>query len=164
MIIHDVLETFDNVTHIFSYIYEPNLHMVILECIKIILSIKQTKRRCELYEAVIQPEPVGSSKGKSRFGFLGPDLKKQRPDSSSSSSSNVGIDEYLSYEIETKDDFHIIQWWKNHSLKFLILARIAKDIHAIPASTIASKSAFSVGRRVLDEKRSRLAPQSIGMR
>ncbi|KAL2928170.1 Zinc finger BED domain-containing protein RICESLEEPER 2 [Bienertia sinuspersici] len=41
-IVHDVLETFDNATHIFSYVYEPNTHMVILECIKIICTIKQT--------------------------------------------------------------------------------------------------------------------------
>ncbi|KAL2928699.1 putative AC transposase [Bienertia sinuspersici] len=41
-IIHDVLETFDNATHIFSYVYEPNIHTVILECIKIICTIKQT--------------------------------------------------------------------------------------------------------------------------
>ncbi|KAL2892999.1 Zinc finger BED domain-containing protein 6 [Bienertia sinuspersici] len=33
-IIHDVLETFDNATQIFSYVYEPNIHMVILECIR----------------------------------------------------------------------------------------------------------------------------------
>ncbi|KAL2902138.1 putative AC9 transposase [Bienertia sinuspersici] len=63
--------------------------------------------------------------------------------SSSSSPSNVGIDEYLSYQF---DDFHIIQWWKNHSSKFPVFARITKDILAIPASTIASESAFSVGR------------------
>ncbi|KAL2937071.1 putative AC transposase, partial [Bienertia sinuspersici] len=41
-IVHDVLETFDNATHIFSYVYEPNIHMVILECVKIICTIKQT--------------------------------------------------------------------------------------------------------------------------
>ncbi|KAL2936730.1 F-box only protein 39 [Bienertia sinuspersici] len=41
-IVHDVLETFDNAIHIFSYGYEPNIHMVILECIKIIYTIKQT--------------------------------------------------------------------------------------------------------------------------
>ena len=50
---------------------------------------------------------------------------------------------------------------KEKSVKFPILSRIAKDILAIPASTIASESAFSAGRRVLDEKRSRLAPHSI---
>ncbi|KAL2901694.1 Zinc finger BED domain-containing protein RICESLEEPER 2 [Bienertia sinuspersici] len=63
----------------------------------------------------------------------------------------------------TEDDFHIIKWWKNHSTKFLILARIANNIFAIPTSTIASNSKFSVGRRVLYEKRSCLAPQSIDM-
>ncbi|KAL2932942.1 Zinc finger BED domain-containing protein RICESLEEPER 2, partial [Bienertia sinuspersici] len=155
-IIHDVLETFDNATHIFSYVYEPNIHMVILECIKIICTIKQTsqaypdpsvkrlldnmkvkwcahftefppiyaiaaildpgvklegltnllsfyyqqldvtfdvpyyvnkcklilERLCEDYGAMIQPQPVGSSMGTSRFGILGPVLKKQRPDGS----------------------------------------------------------------------------------
>ncbi|KAL2941791.1 putative AC9 transposase [Bienertia sinuspersici] len=41
-IIHDALETFDKATHIFSYVYEPNVHMVILECIKVICTIEQT--------------------------------------------------------------------------------------------------------------------------
>ncbi|KAL2928348.1 putative AC transposase [Bienertia sinuspersici] len=173
-IVHDVLETFDNATHIFSYVYEPNIHTVILECIKIICTIKQTslanpgaavkrlldnmkvkwcayftefppiyaiaaildpvvklegltnlltfyyqqldvqfdvpyyvnnckrilERLCEDYGAVIQPQPVGSSMGASRFGILGPVLKKSRlggsgsSSSSSSSSSNIGIGEY----------------------------------------------------------------------
>ncbi|KAL2923525.1 putative AC transposase, partial [Bienertia sinuspersici] len=43
-IIQDVLENFDNATHMFSCVYEPNIHTVILECIKIILSIKQTSQ------------------------------------------------------------------------------------------------------------------------
>ncbi|KAL2901885.1 Zinc finger BED domain-containing protein DAYSLEEPER [Bienertia sinuspersici] len=154
-IIHDVLETFDNATHIFSYVYEPNIHTVILESIKVICTIKQTslansdpsvkrlldnmkvkcctyftefpliyaiaailnpgvelegltnlltfyyqqldvnfdvpyyvnkckrilERLCEDYGAVIQPQTVGSSMGASRFGILGPVLKKQRQDS-----------------------------------------------------------------------------------
>ncbi|KAL2936764.1 putative AC transposase, partial [Bienertia sinuspersici] len=54
-----------------------------------------------------------------------------------------------------------IQWWKNRFSKCPVLARIFKDILVILASTIASKSAFSASRRVLDEKRYRLAPQSI---
>ncbi|KAL2933813.1 Zinc finger BED domain-containing protein DAYSLEEPER [Bienertia sinuspersici] len=82
------------------------------------------ERLCEDYAAVIQPQLVGSSMGASRFGILGPVLKKSRPDGSgSSSSSNIGIGEYLSYQHETEGDFHIIQWWKNHSSKFQVLAR-----------------------------------------
>ncbi|KAL2938013.1 putative AC transposase [Bienertia sinuspersici] len=94
------------------------------------------ERLCEDYGVLIQLEPVGPSKG---------------------------IDEYLSYQFEIEEDFHIIHWWNNHSLKLHVLARIVKGILAILASTIASESAFSACRRVLDEKRSRLAPQIIGM-
>ncbi|KAL2927688.1 Zinc finger BED domain-containing protein RICESLEEPER 3, partial [Bienertia sinuspersici] len=215
-IIHDVLETFDHATNTFSYVYEPNIHMVVFECIKVMKDKRYAyfiefppiyciaaildpgvklqgltnlltyyydqlgtiydvpnyvnkcklilERLCQDYGPAIQQEPVGSSKGKSRFGFLGRVVKKHRPDSSSSSlSSNVGIDEYLSYQFETKDDFHIIQWWKNHSSKFPDLARIAQDILGIPTSTVTSESTFSVGRRVLDEKRCHLTPQSIEM-
>ncbi|KAL2892514.1 putative AC9 transposase, partial [Bienertia sinuspersici] len=49
------------------------------------------------------------------------------------------------------------------SSKFPVVARIAKDIFTIPDSTIASESAFSAGRRVFDEKRSRLSSKSIEM-
>ncbi|KAL2932799.1 Zinc finger BED domain-containing protein RICESLEEPER 2 [Bienertia sinuspersici] len=122
------------------------------------------ERLCEDYGVVIQPQPVGSSMGASRFGILRPVLKKSRSDgsgSSSSSSSNIGIGEYLTYQFETEENFHIIRWWKNHSSKFPVLARIAKDILAIPASTIASESAFSAGRRVLDEKDLVFLPKAL---
>ncbi|KAL8089469.1 hypothetical protein AgCh_039076 [Apium graveolens] len=42
-----------------------------------------------------------------------------------------------------------------------VLAKIAKDILVISASTIASESAFSAGKIVLDEKRSSLAPDVV---
>ena len=45
--------------------------------------------------------------------------------------------------------------------EYPVLARISKDILAIPASTIASESCFSAGRRVISEKRCRLAPQTV---
>ncbi|KAL2930904.1 putative AC9 transposase, partial [Bienertia sinuspersici] len=112
------------------------------------------ERLCEDYGAVIQPQPVGSSVGASRFGILGPVLKNL-------DQMGQGIGEYLTHHFQTEENFHIIQWWKNHSTKFPVLARITKDILAIPASTIASESAFSAGRRVLDEKRSRLSSESI---
>ena len=67
----------------------------------------------------------------------------------------------MSYQHETNNSFQIIKWWQEHQKSFPILARIAKDILAVPASSVASESAFSAGRRVLDEKRSRLTPESI---
>ncbi|KAH9615632.1 hypothetical protein KSS87_014414 [Heliosperma pusillum] len=39
----------------------------------------------------------------------------------------------------------------------------ARDVLVVPASTVASESAFSAGGRVLDDKRSRLAPPTVNM-
>ncbi|KAL2921892.1 putative AC transposase [Bienertia sinuspersici] len=40
--IHGFFQSFDSATNISFYVYEPNIHMVILECIRIIYSINQT--------------------------------------------------------------------------------------------------------------------------
>ena len=246
MVVRDVLSSFDDATKVFSYVYEPNIHQVILECIKVVHAINQSvevtsistvltrmkskwyayfsefpyiygiaaildpgvktdgltrlltfyyscldieydidsyvlqcknilEKLHDHYTSIYQPDLVGiNSKSKSRFDpFISSILnKKQRiPTSSSSSASSStapsmtvsSVDDYLSYQFETDENFHIIKWWKNHTIEFPILARIAKDVLAIPASTVASESAFSAGRRVLDEKRSRLSTKSIEM-
>ncbi|KAL2929271.1 putative AC9 transposase, partial [Bienertia sinuspersici] len=90
-------------------------------------------RLCELYRAVIQPEFI----------------------------HHHHQHHHHHHQFETENDFHIIQRWKNHSSKFPVLVRIAKDIFAIPTSPNASKSAFSADRRVLDKKRYRLAPKAF---
>jgi len=59
------------------------------------------------------------------------------------------------------DYFDILSWWKTHSTKYPILCRLARDVLAIPASTVASESAFSAGGRVVDKYRSRLDPQVV---
>jgi hAT family protein/uncharacterized protein DUF4413 len=82
--------------------------------------------------------------------------------SSSSTASYLEVDNYLKHHFEIDlSNYNILEWWREKSVKYPILSRIAKDILAIPASTVASESAFSAGKRVLDEKRSRLAPHSI---
>ena len=53
-------------------------------------------------------------------------------------------------------------WWKVNSTRYVILSEVARDVMAIPVSTIASESAFSTGGRVLDPFRSSLAPKIVG--
>ncbi|KAG8661312.1 hypothetical protein MANES_02G223166v8 [Manihot esculenta] len=62
---------------------------------------------------------------------------------------------------EEKDDFDIMKWWKINSERFPILGKMARDILAIPVSTVASESAFSTGGRVLDSFRSSLTPKIV---
>ena len=85
--------------------------------------------------------------------------KKMRLNSGGSSSSKSGLDKFLAEEPE--DDgpkFDILDWWKVNSSRFPILACLARDVLAVPISTVASKSAFSTGGRILDEFRSSLTP------
>ncbi|RLM51053.1 zinc finger BED domain-containing protein DAYSLEEPER-like [Panicum miliaceum] len=57
--------------------------------------------------------------------------------------------------------FDILSWWKTHGVKYPILARMARDVLAIPTTTVASESAFSLGGRIIHKYRSRLDPQVV---
>ncbi len=59
------------------------------------------------------------------------------------------------------DDFDILTWWKANSLKYPVLSHIARDVLAIPASTVPSENAFSTGGRVINDYRSRLTPEIV---
>ncbi|XP_026396961.1 zinc finger BED domain-containing protein RICESLEEPER 2-like [Papaver somniferum] len=59
------------------------------------------------------------------------------------------------------NDFDILTWWKTNSPTYPILARMARDILAVPVSTVASESAFSSGGRVVTEYRSSLASDTV---
>ena len=48
-----------------------------------------------------------------------------------------------------------------HSTKYPILSRMARDLFAAPASTVASESAFSTGGRVISDYRSRLTSKNV---
>ncbi|KAL9147291.1 hypothetical protein ABFS82_13G164100 [Erythranthe guttata] len=73
------------------------------------------------------------------------------------------VDRYLHepYLETKKSKFKILQYWKAESFRFPILAKIAKDIFAMPVSSVASECAFSLGSRVVDPFRSRLTPRTV---
>ncbi|GFZ13191.1 hypothetical protein Acr_23g0015760 [Actinidia rufa] len=73
------------------------------------------------------------------------------------------LDKYLvaPCELSTNATFDILVWWKNNSNKYPILSQIARDVLAIPVSTVASESAFSTGGRILDPFRSSLLPSMV---
>ena len=72
------------------------------------------------------------------------------------------VDKYLSEDNEpdTKG-FDILKWWKANSTRFPILSRMARDLLAIPITSVASESAFSAGGRTLDDFRTSLTPKMV---
>uniref|UniRef100_A0A803L935 BED-type domain-containing protein n=1 Tax=Chenopodium quinoa TaxID=63459 RepID=A0A803L935_CHEQI len=74
------------------------------------------------------------------------------------------LDKYLNDEREPNTigkSFDALDWWKNRGERYPIVALMAKDVLAIPVSTVASESAFSTGGRVLDPFRSSLSSNMV---
>ena len=58
----------------------------------------------------------------------------------------------------TKGDIDVLEFWKVNTNTFPTLAMMARDIFAIPVSTVPSEACFSSANRILTDKRSRLGP------
>ncbi|KAL4293437.1 hypothetical protein AHAS_Ahas18G0128000 [Arachis hypogaea] len=74
------------------------------------------------------------------------------------------LDRYLKEDCEPRNksaELDILGWWKGNSTRFPILARMAREVLAIPVSTVASESAFSTGGRIIDPYRSSLTPYMV---
>ncbi|XP_058191036.1 zinc finger BED domain-containing protein RICESLEEPER 1-like [Rhododendron vialii] len=72
------------------------------------------------------------------------------------------MDQYLvEIVFPNTEDFNILHWRKVNSGKYPTLARMARDILAVLATTVASEAAFSVGGRVIDESRTSLLPDIV---
>ncbi|KAL6313143.1 hypothetical protein AAG906_026065 [Vitis piasezkii] len=72
------------------------------------------------------------------------------------------LDYYLEESILPRNsNFDVLSWWKTNGIKYPTLQMIVRDIYAIPISTVASESAFSMGGRVVSKHRSRLHPDTL---
>ncbi|KAA0054533.1 zinc finger BED domain-containing protein RICESLEEPER 2-like [Cucumis melo var. makuwa] len=81
-------------------------------------------------------------------------------DSNENGSSEIDI-YLLEANVRTESDFDILQCRKVNSDRFEVLGRMARDILAIPDSTVASESAFNTGGRVVDSSCCSLAPKTV---
>lgn len=75
--------------------------------------------------------------------------------------SDNELNTYLNESLERNMEINVLEWWKVNSGRYPILAKIARDVLAIPITTVASESAFSTSERVLDPYRSSLTPTTI---
>ncbi|KAM1512659.1 hypothetical protein ACFX1Z_024192 [Malus domestica] len=86
-------------------------------------------------------------------------IRKQR----NSGELRSKVDRFLLEPPENPMDkqFNCLKWWKVHWEKYPILAKIGRDVFAIPFSTVASEFAFSTGECILDDYRSSLTPMMV---
>jgi hypothetical protein len=95
----------------------------------------------------------------------------RRPGSSSTlqfistTASTSELASYLDNDTITEfdEDFNVLSWWRQHKLTYHILSLLAKDVLTVSTSTISSESTFSLGGRVVEERRRRLAPDMVNI-
>ncbi|KAL2937922.1 putative AC9 transposase, partial [Bienertia sinuspersici] len=86
-----------------------------------------------------------------------------------SSSVSIGdaqsnVNAYLNFPLMARNSetpFDIIEYWKSQSVSFPVMSRIAKDVLAVPNTSVASESLFSMGGRVLTKYRSSLCTDLV---
>jgi hypothetical protein len=83
----------------------------------------------------------------------------------SSQPSKSELEQYLDESLTPRiQDFDILNWWKLNTVKFPTLAKMARDILAIPMSMVSSGSSIftaGTGSHMLDDYRSSLRPEIV---
>ncbi|TYH65772.1 hypothetical protein ES332_D06G078200v1 [Gossypium tomentosum] len=81
---------------------------------------------------------------------------------SSTRSEKSQLDIYLEEpELELNSEIDVLDYWSKSSVRYNELSLLAHDLLAIPISTVASESAFSMGKKVITLLRSSLKPKTV---
>ena len=95
-----------------------------------------------------------------RQGMLAEKIaKRMRMESGSTNTAKSELEKYLSEDTDDRNKkIDILVWWRDNAPRLPVLAHLARDVLAIPVSTVASESAFSTSGRILDDFRTSLTP------
>ncbi|KAJ4798773.1 Zinc finger BED domain-containing protein RICESLEEPER 4 [Rhynchospora pubera] len=126
-------------------------------------SAQQQGRRGEGSSGVSQPSNL-SRRGRGSVSRLLNILNKCS-DTPIQQQSNTEIQIYISSDYATvkvdDENFDILRFWNQVKGVLPILSSMARDIFAVPVSTVASESCFSGANRVLTDKRTRLGLETF---
>jgi hypothetical protein len=85
--------------------------------------------------------------------------KRMKLSNCSTSTNKSELEKYLAEEVEDPEkEIDILAWWKVNSNRFPVLGHMARDVLAIPITSVASESAFSTVGRIMDDFRTSLTP------
>ncbi|KAL2898345.1 putative AC transposase [Bienertia sinuspersici] len=125
----------------------------------------ETKARCLHCKAIL------TAKSKSGTSHLKRHLDNDRMDAYSiwmSRKEKFSVDKsqldlYLEEKnVDHKSKLDVLAWWKNYGApRHPQLAALARDILAIPISSVPSESAFSMGKKLINPWRASLASMTI---
>ncbi|KAK9734436.1 hypothetical protein RND81_04G139500 [Saponaria officinalis] len=74
--------------------------------------------------------------------------------------SNTQLDLYLEdTRVDHTLEIDVLTWWQENESRYPIVATMAREILAIPVTTVASESSFSMGSRLITKWRSSLKPE-----
>jgi len=72
------------------------------------------------------------------------------------------LDRYLDETpVSYSAKFDILKWWMGNAAKYPTLACIARDLLAIPASSVVFESAFSTSKKIVNKFHSSLLPETV---
>ncbi|XP_071914115.1 zinc finger BED domain-containing protein RICESLEEPER 2-like [Coffea arabica] len=97
--------------------------------------------------------------GKEKFHMHVSEIDRAPPEKSD-------LDVYLEesrYACDARANLDVLGWWKGERLRFSILSRMAADILSVYVTTVASKSTFSAGGRVIDDRRASMSVETVQM-
>ncbi|CAN0838908.1 Zinc finger BED domain-containing protein RICESLEEPER 2 [Linum grandiflorum] len=93
------------------------------------------------------------------------EFMKKKVESISRGSRKVSKSELEKYMSNDEDlnasNYDILGWWMRNEMRYPILSAMARDILAVPITTVASESTFSTGGRILDSFRTSLTPTIV---
>ena len=85
--------------------------------------------------------------------------KKLKMNNGAGSNAKSELEKYLAEDTEDLDTkLDILAWWKLNAHRFPVMSHIARDVLAIPITSVASESAFSTSGHILHDFRTSLTP------
>ncbi|MFQ6648081.1 hypothetical protein Gotur_021410, partial [Gossypium turneri] len=87
---------------------------------------------------------------------------KQYLNESSTRSEKSHLDIYLEEpELELNSQIDVLDYWSKSLVRYNELSLLARDLLAIPISTVSFESAFSMGKKVITPLKSSLKPKKV---
>jgi hypothetical protein len=68
---------------------------------------------------------------------------------------------YLAMRFPRESTVSILQWWMAHAVELPNLAKVARQVLCVPASSAASERAFSAAGITISQRRTALDPENV---